>query len=293
MIKHATYNPDLSSPHLYRPRSTSIHYPPAPSPFRTLLHTLTPRRPLRSYITLTTLLLPLWLLLFLHSEHWIYTSTASTCRWDDWEHWPPHATPHRVALIADPQLIDIHTYARRGPSLWATIFYSDRYLSRTWQTLHQVLTPQTVFFLGDLFDGGREWSVDSYHKKSDPAISPDPRAKSDWKKYGHAYWLNEFRRFEKIFPTPPGVRSLRNLPGNHDLGYALGVRKEVRDRFEAFFGKSNGLTEVGNHTFISIDAVSLANENDPEIYTPGADFLSSLSLLNLAFSNLNASILLS
>ena len=282
MIKQATYNPGrstpsvASSPHLYRPRSTSIHYPRRKTTLLQKLVALIPRRrPLRSYLTLTTLLLPIWLLILLHGEHWIHESTIAECSWENWERWPSGATPHRVALIADPQLVDAHTYARRGPALWATIFYTDLYMARTWETIHSTLAPNSVFFLGDLFDGGREWSVAPYHKKVEP-VPEDPRGHGDWKKYKHNYWLKEFARFEKMFPTPAGTRSHRSLPGNHDLGFGAGVRTDVRDRFQAFFGKPNTLTEVGNHTFISIDSVSLANEADPLIYTPPVDFLASL-----------------
>lgn len=139
------------------------------------------------------------------------------------------------------------------------------------------LAPQSTIFLGDLFDGGREWSTGDSH-------SPDEQ----WHKYGGEYWLNEYSRFGNIFfkPWAKWQRQLRgsqgehrllaSLPGNHDLGFAAGIQKPVRRRFNAYFGDGNRIDVIGNHTFVSLDTVSLsAMETDaPEdVWKPAVEFL--------------------
>ena len=55
------------------------------------------------------------------------------------------------------------------------------------------------------------------------------------------------------------------LPGNHDLGLGSGIRLPVRKRFHAYFGWGNRIDVVGNHTFVSLDTVSLSakGQTDP------------------------------
>ncbi|KAI5799050.1 Metallo-dependent phosphatase-like protein [Geopyxis carbonaria] len=291
MIQYARNRPsfDATSPHLYRPRATSVPYPRQSSPATWLTHALSrlpPRlrrlpklRRRRSYRALTTLLLPLWALLLLYGERRAYTTALSACAWDTWEAWPAGASPHRIALIADPQLVDPHTYPRRGPALWATMFYTDAYQRRSFQTLHAQLAPSDVVFLGDLFDGGREWAVAAHRATAaDAAFAPDPRAHGDWHRYTNDYWLREFARFERIYRTPAGTRAWKSLPGNHDLGFGAGVKLSVRARFEAYFGDANRVMDIGNHTFVAVDTVSLSNEGDAAVHGPANAFLDSLPL---------------
>ncbi|KAL9007934.1 MAG: hypothetical protein Q9173_006888, partial [Seirophora scorigena] len=157
------------------------------------------------------------------------------------------------------------------------------------------LDPTTVFFLGDLFDGGREWM-------------PSGVANSDtrWRRYGEDYWMKEYRRFGRIFFKEWLRRGLRgddandrrklvaSLPGNHDLGLGNGIRLPVRKRFNAFIGEGNRIDVVGNHTFVSLDTVSLSAKGQPdpatgrqgagdgpgsngEIWGPVDDFLASIN----------------
>lgn len=291
MIRYATNPPHhyaahehITSPHLYQHRrSTSTVFRPAsassPLTYLRSVATYATRRA-RTYRwhTLTNLLRLLWLVIVIWGERHVWSSALSACEWDTWESWPAGATPYRIALVADPQLVDVHTYPRRGLSLAATIYYTDKYLTRAWSGLHRELAPIETYFLGDLFDGGREWGVSGTAPKSvqEANIAQDPSALKDWADHGNEYWLGEFDRWEKIFGTPPGVRSRRGIPGNHDLGFGGGVKESVRGRFRAFFGDGEGRWSVGNHTFVSVDAVSLSNEKDPAIYGPGREFLESL-----------------
>lgn len=174
-------------------------------------------------------------------------------------------------------------------------------MRRSYNQLQWQLHPDTVFFLGDLFDGGREWAT--FHGDT-PDLSWNPRPKDEvdhakkWKrKYGQSFWLQEYMRFIKMFVDPyaanleagPGQRGKRfiaSLPGNHDLGYGSGVKVAVRDRFEAFFGNMNRVDVIANHTFVSVDTLSLsARTSDDrsvtdlsEVYGPPEEFLESVQL---------------
>ena len=61
------------------------------------------------------------------------------------------------------------------------------------------------------------------------------------------------------------------LPGNHDLGLGNGIRLPVRKRFQAYFGNGNRIDVVGNHTFVSLDTVSLSakGQSDPATGSQG------------------------
>lgn len=138
--------------------------------------------------------------------------------------------------------------------------------------IEQYLVPDSIFFLGDLFDGGREWSTTT-------SKSPEER----YRKYDDNYWRREYDRFARIFfrqwNQPPahmgaearGRKLIASLPGNHDLGFGSGVQDSVRRRFQAYFGRGNRVDVVGNHTFVSVDTVSLSamDQPDPETGSTG------------------------
>ena len=178
-----------------------------------------------------------------------------------------------MVLIADPQLVDPHTYpGRPWPLSRLTIRYTDLYLRKSFQQIQLTLDPDSVFFLGDLFDGGREWSP--------PGSEHDRSVDKRWRKYRQKYWFREYRRFENIFvntwlegtgrPRQGERKMVTGLPGNHDLGLGNGIRLPVRKRFNVFFGDGNRVDMVGNHTFVSVDTVSLSAKDqlDPATGVP-------------------------
>jgi len=186
--------------------------------------------------------------------------------------------------VADPQLVDPHTYpGRPWPLSTLTVRFTDLYLSRSFQRIQQDLYPDTIFFLGDLFDGGREWST----RQSE---SPD----KEWRRYGQQFWLKEYQRFSGIFfnhwieagssarPGQQGRKLITSLSGNHDLGFGTGIQKPVRKRFQAYFGDGNGIDVIANHTFVSVDTVSLSAMDqqgaDEEIWKPAQEFLDTLQV---------------
>ena len=150
---------------------------------------------------------------------------------------------------------------------------TDLFLRRSFRLIQESLRPDTVFFLGDLFDGGREWGA--------------PKSKSqgpEYRKLGHPFWMKEYVRFNKLFflrwlqkdhdsiAEPRGRKIVASLPGNHDLGFATGISNLVRERFESYFGPLNRVDMVGNHTVISVDTVSLSAMDQPDPATGSSGF---------------------
>ncbi|KAF7502297.1 hypothetical protein GJ744_006152 [Endocarpon pusillum] len=237
---------------------------------------------LRRLLSVSNALIFVWLCVIWWGERLVFYNSLAACKWEQWEQWPSDAVPHHVVLIADPQLVDPHTYpGRPWPLSSLTIYYTDLYLRRSYANLQQFLQPDTLFFLGDLFDGGREWGT--WHSSS-----PDQQLK----RYGHTYWMKEYTRFQRIFidgwlsdglkpsAEPRGRKIIASLPGNHDLGFASGIQGPVKERFEAYFGNGNRIDIIGNHSFISVDTVSLSamDQVDPNTGSSGAgDGSSSLA----------------
>lgn len=177
---------------------------------------------------------------------------------------------------------------------------TDNYLRRSYTQLQEQLHPDTVFFLGDLFDGGREWAT--FHGDfEDQRWNPRPKgevshAKRWRKKYGESFWLREYLRFSKLFidnwnlagseagAGQRGRKLITSLPGNHDFGFGSGVKIPARDRFEAFFGEMNRVDVIANHTFVSVDTLSLSARTSAdrsaadltEVYRPAEEFLSTV-----------------
>ncbi|KAL1969228.1 hypothetical protein VTN77DRAFT_482 [Rasamsonia byssochlamydoides] len=231
------------------------------------------RSMVRRAVCVANLLILIWIFTLRWGERTIFQESVSRCAWETWERWPQHATPHHVVFVADPQLVDPHTYpGRPWPLSTLTVRYTDQYLRRAFSSIEQMLVPDSVFFLGDLFDGGREWATST-------STSPEKR----YRKYGDKFWLKEYDRFARIFfrtwnqrkarsgADPRGRKLVASLPGNHDLGFGTGIQDPVRRRFQAYFGRGNRVDIVGNHTFVSVDTVSLSamDQPDPETGSSG------------------------
>ncbi len=144
-----------------------------------------------------------------------------------------------------------------------------------------------------MFDGGREWKT-AHGNTEDPAWANGQRPSAErkmvdtWgKRYGEDYWLQEYNRFGQIFygywnvagvtagAWQRGRKIISSLPGNHDLGFGAAVKIPIRDRFETYFGEGNRVDVIGNHTFVSIDAVSLSagdEQGDFKAITAPADY---------------------
>lgn len=160
----------------------------------------------------------------------------------------------KVLLIADPQLIDNHTYPGRiSPLLKLSKFTVDNYIYKNYKSLINQLEPQTIIFLGDLLDNGRE-STDEYYE-------------------------GEYQRFIRIFVKPAihkNIELITNIPGNHDIGWSNGVTHHSYNRFIEHFGHPNKIIVKGNHDLILIDDLSISNTADDEIAKPTKEFLNTL-----------------
>jgi hypothetical protein len=180
------------------------------------------------------------------------------------------------------------------------MLHTDNYLKRSYVELQKKLHPDTIFFLGDLFDGGREWKT-AHGNTEDPAWANGLRPSGEqayvktWgKRYGEDFWLREYDRFGRIFdkfwniagadagPWQRGRKLISSLPGNHDLGFGANIKIPIRNRFEVYFGNGNRVDVVGNHTFVSVDSVSLSAKGSPhnteEITKPVEEFLSNVQV---------------
>lgn len=147
-------------------------------------------------------------------------------------------------------------------------------MRKSFQHIQDILAPSTVFFLGDLFDGGREWSTG----EGDGEESVDKR----WRRYDTRFWLKEYKRFARIFFNTwlrgghgqNDRKMVASLPGNHDLGLGNGIRLPARKRFQTYFGDGSRIDVVGNHTFVSLDTVSLSakGQPNPDTGSQGVDY---------------------
>lgn len=177
------------------------------------------------------------------------TNSLRACSWDSWENWGPEQAsnrPTRIVILADPQLVDDHTYPKLNILVQKMLRkLSDNYLHFNYKFLQTELDPDYTLFIGDLFDGGREWK--------DMA------------------WVEEFQRFNRIFPHRHDRKSYRGLPGNHDIGFQ-NISVSTRERFAAHFGQSNDCYTLGNHTFLQLDTISYSHD-DPEVHTEARDYV--------------------
>ncbi|AOA63471.1 Putative mannose-ethanolamine phosphate phosphodiesterase [Komagataella phaffii CBS 7435] len=189
------------------------------------------------------LLLLAWCAVFWFHQTYIPRKVIEQCSFHQ-----SNSTTFTVLMIADPQLIDNHTYPGRNKILLGLSKHTvDTYLTRNFRHLISTLHPDSVMFVGDLMDNGRS-SEDNYYER-------------------------EYSRFKNIFPDSDSYEMLTNVPGNHDVGWANGVKKHAVGRFNMHFGESNTVITRGNHEFIFLDSLSLSNTNDESIYGPSSRFM--------------------
>ncbi|SCU81817.1 LADA_0C01244g1_1 [Lachancea dasiensis] len=190
----------------------------------------------------------LWVCLIQYYEVSVVKRAMKRCQWSNWEEWPETATPHHMAVLADPQIMDAHSYPGRP---WIANYFTqqvvDNYHARNWKYMHHILDPHSTFFLGDLFDGGRRWND------------------SDW--------MQEYKRFNQIFPKKPNRLTVMSLPGNHDIGFGDTVIPESWARFSTYFGDPSSKWDVGNHTIVLLDTISLSDSQNEAISAVPREFL--------------------
>lgn len=187
------------------------------------------------------------------------TNVLKSCMWDNWEQWPKTSNPHHSIIIGDPQLVDEYSYPNRTWII-TSIFkrMTDNYLHRNHNLYNKILNPDSIIFVGDLFDGGREWDDDQ--------------------------WVKEYRRFNNVFNPLKGVRQFRQVPGNHDVGFGNGIDFERYERFKTYFGNADEVVVIGNHSLVLLDTVSLSCTEDPRVGGTSDKFISSFSDPEISFN---------
>ncbi len=65
-----------------------------------------------------------------------------------------------------------------------------------------------------------------------------------------------------IYPSKINKRTIYSLPGNHDIGFGETIIYDAWERFQLWFGQSNQILDIGNHSIILLDTISLSHINN-------------------------------
>ncbi|GME95420.1 unnamed protein product [[Candida] boidinii] len=204
----------------------------------------------------------IWCIAIQFCERTYVYYTIKKCKWDQWEDWSYNndgnidsniVNPYHSVIIGDPQIIDQYSYPNKtvGSFLKISQTIVDNYLHRNHIYIKNLLNPDSILFIGDLFDGGRDANNEE--------------------------WYKEYKRFNKIFNKFEDTKIITSIPGNHDIGFGNGVNIDVLNRFKTFFGDSNDYLIMGNHSIILMDTVSLSNIENEQINKESNYFLNSLN----------------
>ncbi|VEU20518.1 DEKNAAC101292 [Brettanomyces naardenensis] len=131
-----------------------------------------------------------------------------------------------------------------------TRILADNYLHRNYEIMNRVLNQHSTLFVGDLFDGGREWDDTN--------------------------WFEEYARFHRVFNKQSKNRAYMQVPGNHDVGFGSGIRYDRYKRFVTYFGDANTYITLGNHSIVLLDTVSLSDTENIMVSKSSTEFLNSL-----------------
>lgn len=169
------------------------------------------------------------------------SSAASTYKSDQDQDTLPTNDLTKVLLVADPQLIDGHTYPGRNSLLLKLSQHTvDTYLKNNYKHLINKLQPDYIFFLGDYLDNGRS-SSDKYFRH-------------EWRRFQRVFQLNRFKQKYVL-----NENLFINLPGNHDIGFGDKVKLASRKRFAKFFGEPNNIKTINKVDFITLDTISMSS----------------------------------
>jgi len=203
---------------------------------------------------------------------------------------------YRIAVIADPQLTDWMSYHQEGLLLGLVQIYTDIYMKRSFHRLHASLRPDAVIFVGDLNDGGRlsqgqvfEDDVHRFYQRvfeskssawnQEPVIMDEAMEdlESEESITGHYRQVKEvpITAAEREEVRSSG-RSLRlYVAGNHDVGFGDNLVKPSMIRYKQVYGSVNYEIEVGNHSLVVLDTLSLSSVL-PEIREESQQFLNHM-----------------
>lgn len=158
--------------------------------------------------------------------------------WSYWwlsTQWPEHEEQgrcDRFLIVADPQLIGYRNEKYGAIARWD----SDRYLATGYDYAKWRFRPNSVIFLGDLFDEGLESNDDEWHET--------------------------YERFTKIYPIDSGDNSIF-IAGDNDIGGESEIISEPRrNQFYNYF--RNNVTDLKNRYSFS-ETYLFENRNQKHI----------------------------
>ncbi|KAF9434134.1 hypothetical protein BGZ76_008507 [Entomortierella beljakovae] len=253
-----------------------------------------------------------WLVALLVGEYGVYWAMVNHCVWPENSSWDNSSESqkerYRVAIIADPQLTDWMSYHQTGWLLALVETYTDIFMKRSFSRLQSSLRPDAVLFLGDLNDGGRISSGDVFEKNRDrffervfqtkstawnqkPIVidegTPPPYPTGEIHRFGPNPDTIITGHYQQIADVPldaterkairdSGKSARLYVAGNHDVGFGDTLVRPAMTRYKQVFGSVNYKIEVGNHTFVVLDTLSLSSVR-PEIREESEHFINDLS----------------
>eukprot|EP00123_Amoebidium_parasiticum_P010274 comp19999_c0_seq1/m.24474 comp19999_c0_seq1/g.24474 ORF comp19999_c0_seq1/g.24474 comp19999_c0_seq1/m.24474 type:complete len:553 (-) comp19999_c0_seq1:459-2117(-) len=156
-------------------------------------------------------------------EYLLYYLVIAKCSWPETE--DPQSL--RVMFLADTHLLGF----RHGA--WIDRVRREWQMERSFQTSLQLLKPDVVFILGDIFDEGK-WCPESE-------------------------WEQTMQRFRRIFRHPPEVQ-LHSVIGNHDVGFHYSMNTYKVSRFEKDFGSSVQYKSVRGVDFFLVNSMAFTDK---------------------------------
>ncbi|EPZ36855.1 hypothetical protein O9G_005272 [Rozella allomycis CSF55] len=143
---------------------------------------------------------------------------------------------YQLAIIADPQITDAYSYRQKsGFLLYMTEFYSDIYMKRCFNAFKDVV--DSILFLGDLMDGGREWKSKQFQL--------------------------EFQRFQRLFYTTN--TDVYYVAGNHDIGFGSTTVVGVIEDFKRNTKQDLNYSVKLPHSYVLVVVNTMALEVDDSI----------------------------
>ncbi|GAA5841600.1 hypothetical protein JCM11251_004228 [Rhodosporidiobolus azoricus] len=207
------------------------------------------------------------------SAHSLGRSTSggwvSDARWlDAKKAKKPQGTPFHVLVLADPQLLDMHSYPGRSWILRKLgVWITDLYARKSWRAVISGSRGtggggvDAVVWLGDLLDNTLEAVEPSEHASyihRFHLLFPLPRASTS----SFSTLSSSHSTSSSLFsahPLTPPIPSIV-LPGNHDLGLHLSSSSLAayhRERFAEAFGPTWGEREWNGWRVVWVDAMAL------------------------------------
>ncbi|ODV94825.1 hypothetical protein PACTADRAFT_50682 [Pachysolen tannophilus NRRL Y-2460] len=226
-----------------------------------------------------------WITIIYFTERLIPEYTAKKCKWPNAS---DDGSDFNIMLVADPQLIDNHTYANRnGFLLRLTQHTTNKYLYKNFKSLKKILNPKSVLFMGDYLDNGRldfqgdypSSTLENYEnemakfnmifrQESKPLKKEKGKVKEK---------IKEKAKENKEIIMENNAELILNLPGNHDIGWSNGITEQALARFHRNFNETNVKIIRQNHELILLDTLSLSNTEIPEIYNPPRAFMEAIN----------------